>query len=158
LPPETILQNTGTFDGAAQLGICGGGGTIYLPDGHMYHYKVGLGSGTNNRAELLSLWSLLWLAKRLGCTELKVYGDSKAIIDWINQAASIRNTALNHWYLRTVQMKETFTRFSLQHHHREYNMMADTLSKQGLQMDEGTIMYKEIHETDNGTWETHQIY
>jgi len=55
-------------------------------------------------------------------------------------------------------MKETFTRFSLQHHHREYNMMADTLSKQGLQMDEGTIMYKEIHETDTGTWETHQIY
>jgi len=158
LPPVTTIQSTGTFDGAAQLGICGGGGTITLQDGRIFHYMVGLGNGTNNRAELLSLWTLLWIAKRLECTKLQVYGDSLAIIDWVNQKASIRNTALTHWYLKTVDLKKTFTCITIQHHHREHNQMADTLSKQGLQLGEGIIMIKEVSEADSGDWETLQIY
>jgi len=76
--PHTMhLQNIGTFDGAAQSGRCGGGGNITFHEGRIYHFKVGLGAGTNNRAELLSLWALLWLAKRLDCDEMLVLGDSQ---------------------------------------------------------------------------------
>jgi len=119
---------------------------------------VGLGNGTNNRAELLSLWTLLWIAKRLECTELQVLGDSLTIIDWVNQKATIQNTALTHWYLRTVELKETFTCITIQHHHREHNQMVDSLSKQGLLLGEGIIMVKEISDADSGYWETLQIY
>jgi len=119
---------------------------------------VGLGRGTNNKAELLSLWTLLWIAKRLACTELQVLGDSQAIIDWVNKKANIRNTALSHWYLRTMDLMDSFTNITIQHHHREYNQMADTLSKSGLNVEEGTIKFKEVSEADSGDWETLKIY
>jgi len=63
-------QNIGTFDGAGQGGLCGGGGALSLADGSFFHFKVGLGTGTNTRAELLSLWSLLWAAKKYHCDEI----------------------------------------------------------------------------------------
>lgn len=78
---EIHTQHFGTFDGAAQCGNCSGGGTLTLLDGRIIHFKVGLGAGTNSRVELLSLWALLWLAKRLNCDEIQVLGDSQAIID-----------------------------------------------------------------------------
>ena len=151
-------QNQGTFDGAAQTGICGGGGTIILLDGRIYHFMAGLGRGTNNRAELLSLWTLLWTAKRLNCNEIRILGDSQAIIDWVNKKARLRNNTLAHWYFRTLELMDTFSRITILHHHREYNQMADSLSKSGLQVEEGFIKLKEVSLTDSGEWELLKIY
>jgi len=148
----------GTFDGAEQRGICGGGGTITLLDGRVFHYKVGLGAGTNNRAKLLSLWSLLWLARRLKCEDIQVFGDSLAIIDWINEKSNIRNTMLSHWDQRIIKIRDTFTRITIQHLFREYNDTTDSLSKEGLILEEGTLLYKEVSIPDTHMWETLIIY
>ena len=51
------------FDGAAQNSICGGGASLHLSENHFFHLKMGLGRGTNNYAELLSLKLLLLFAK-----------------------------------------------------------------------------------------------
>jgi len=155
---ERCDSNKGTFDGAEQLGRCGGGGTITLLDGRFYHFKVGLGEGTNFRAELLSLWSLLWLAKRLNCESFQAFGDSLGIIDWVNEKSSIRNTVLTHWYQRVLEIKGTFTNITIHHIYRELNDAADNLSKAGLLLEEGILMCKEVCLLDTDNWETVHIY
>jgi len=151
--PDTWAQNIATFDGASQGGICGGGGTITLLDHRTIHYKVGLGAGTNTRAELLSLWALLTLARRLDCNELQVFGDSQVIVDWMNGKNVIKNAALNHWYQRTVCLRDTFAHITLEHFYREYNMATDSLSKDGINMEEGIMWYKDASNVDTGGWD-----
>jgi len=156
-PPEHSYTTYGTFDGAQQGGRCGGGGTISLIDGRIYLLKVGLGTGSNTRAELLSLWSLLWFARRLDCEDIHILGDSKTIIDWINGENHIRNSALFHWLQRISNFRDTFHSITFQHQFREYNAMADSLSKEGLNMEEGLLMVKEASD-NTGNWESHNIY
>ena len=42
----------------------------------------GVQKGTNTRAELVSLWGLLWFVRRMGLTSTLMVGNSKAITDW----------------------------------------------------------------------------
>jgi len=156
IPVSTIL-NIGTFDGAAQGGFCGGGGTLTFSDSKSYHFKVGLGEGTNTKAELLSLWALLWTAKHLQCEEIQIYGDSMAIIDLINGRTDLRNMALEHWYHRTLSLKNSFTNISLVHHYRDFNVTADKLSKEALTLEEGSLLLKEISISDT-LWVPYRIY
>jgi len=151
------LSNSGTFDGAQQGGRCGGGDTITLFDGRIYHFKVGLGAGTNTRAELLSMWSLLWLVRRFECEEIQILGDSLAIIDWINDISLIRNFVLSHWHQRIIQLRDSFNKITIQHQYREHNFIADILSKEGLILEEGTLLVKEVN-NDTGNWVIHNIY
>ena len=58
-PPLLPGGNLGTFDGAQQGGYCGGGGTLTLAHNHYFQFWMGLGSGTNTKAELVALWALL---------------------------------------------------------------------------------------------------
>jgi len=140
------------------LGRCGGGGTITLLDGRIYHFKVGLGDGTNFREELLSFWTLLWLAKRLNCEVFQAFGDSLGIIDWVNEKSTIRNIVLTHWYQRVLEIKSTFTSITIQHIYRDLNDAANNLSKAGLLLEEGILMYKEVCLPDTNNWETVHIY
>ena len=54
----------GYFDGlaAGEPRICGAGGLFFIADDHFFTFKAGLGSGTNNFAELLGLKLLLTLS------------------------------------------------------------------------------------------------
>ena len=54
----------GYFDGFAARDpkICGAGGMIYIFDEHYFSFKAGLGTGTNNFAEICALKLLLTLA------------------------------------------------------------------------------------------------
>jgi len=119
---------------------------------------VGLGAGTNTRAELLSLWALLWLANKMACDEILVLGDSQAIIDWINGKSQIMNTTLTHWHQRVVYLKEAFAHITIQHIYREHNMLADTLSKDGLTLEEGYLWYIDVNSSDIDEWEILNIY
>ena len=66
------------FDGASQDNqrVCGGGGVLYKSDSHYFHFAAGLGSGSNNYAELMSLRLLMLLALEQGCLSLQIFGDS----------------------------------------------------------------------------------
>jgi hypothetical protein len=52
------------FDGASQENntCCGGGAVLFLSNTHLFRLKMGLGPGTNNFAELMSLKLLLLFA------------------------------------------------------------------------------------------------
>jgi ribonuclease HI len=54
----------GFFLGASQDNnqLCGGGAFLYLLDTHLYKIRMGLGIGTNNYVELMSLKLMLLFA------------------------------------------------------------------------------------------------
>lgn len=75
------------FDGASQMDgeQCGVGVVMKLQDDRVYKLGLGCGIGTNTTGELLSLWCLLFYATVKHLSFLHVVGDSKIIIDWLNE-------------------------------------------------------------------------
>ena len=75
----------GFFDGASQGQAmkCGGGTILYLTDDHYFLFSTGLGDGTNNFVELLTLKLLFLFYLEKGCLMLQVFGDSMIILNWI---------------------------------------------------------------------------
>ena len=70
------------FDGAAAKSIGGAGFCIWLNDHHLFDFKLGCGSSTSTRAEILALWESLRVAKDIGLPYLHIFGDSSVIINW----------------------------------------------------------------------------
>ena len=104
---------------------------------------MGLGAGTNNFAEILSLKLLLIFAIEKGIKRLTVLGDSMNVINWTNQTQACRNVRLANilHYIQTVI--QTFDSFSCRHVYRENNQKADQASKEGLLLELGTWKVKE---------------
>lgn len=48
------------FDGSAQEQGCGGGIILHISESHYFHICLGLGEGTNNFVELLTIFHLLY--------------------------------------------------------------------------------------------------
>ena len=59
-----------------------------MAENHSFELMVGLGEGGTNRAELLSLKILLIFAAEKGCRNLKVFGDSLNVINWVKRIQS----------------------------------------------------------------------
>jgi hypothetical protein len=104
-----ILEDitTGWFDGATQRNgnISGAGGLIRLNKHNIYRWTFNCGPGTNTRVELLGAWATLHLASRLNIEQLQLIGDSKVIIDWLNQSGTLHSIALLAWMdqIRSLQ-------------------------------------------------------
>ena len=112
---------------------------------------VGLGYGSNNIAELLSLKILLIFVAKKGCRTLNVYGDSMNVINWIKGTQTCQNIRLETILFSIRVVIESYTIFNCQHVYRENNRFADRASKAGLQMEVGRWQIREsidglIHE------------
>eukprot|EP00253_Pinus_taeda_P006389 PITA_06389 len=83
-PPIDRSTPWAFFDGSAQQQGCGGGFLLYKNEQHFYKVKMGLGRGTNNFAEIISLRHLLHFALGHNCLHIHIFGDSNIIIDWFN--------------------------------------------------------------------------
>ena len=81
--PPLINKNTpwAFFDGAANQQGCGGGFILFLSEQYFYKVKMGLGAGTNNFAELITLRHLLHFSLGHHCININIFGDSKIIIN-----------------------------------------------------------------------------
>ena len=55
-PPPELIHPVGFFDGAASTGKGGAGILIAISKVHSIKIKLGCGSSTNTKAELLALW------------------------------------------------------------------------------------------------------
>ena len=122
------------FDGAAQNNLCGGGAVLYLTESHYFILSMGLGGGTNNFVELMSLKLLLMFALENGCTDLNFLGDSLNVINWINQIQECRHLRLAHIIYSIRQLLLHYNSFSCRHVYRENNKEADKASKEGLRL------------------------
>ena len=92
--------------------------------------------------ELLSLWLLLHLSSSIGVDEIRVFGDSKVIIDWENNACEINILHLSAWLKRTRSLISKFCVISFEHIYRSYNQFADQLSKIGHAAHVGFFFYE----------------
>lgn len=91
------------FDGAAQPHGCGGGIILHLTETHFFQISMGLGHGTNNHAELISLCHPIYFAILQHCKKIQIFGDSKIVIDWFNNTV-----VFNAYSLRSIMDEIVF--------------------------------------------------
>ena len=113
---------------------------------------MGLGSGTNNYAELMVLKLLLCLAIERNCTNLQILGDSLVVINQINKTQRCRNTSLDALVEEVSRLLANFDSLSLKHVYMERNMEANRLSKAGISLAWGT--WKIIEKRRHGSMST----
>ena len=73
--PPVLSFPMGFFDGAATDTSGGAGVYILINESHQLHIKLGCVISTNTYAELLALWSLLYISNEIGLPYLHVFGD-----------------------------------------------------------------------------------
>ena len=109
---------------------------------------LGLGAGTNNYAELMTLKLLLCYAIERSCRQLQVFGDSMVVINWINITPKCRIDSLDALYEETIGSLSFFETISFTHVYRERNVEADKLSKKGLTLQWGEWKILEIKDSE----------
>ena len=135
-------MSVGYFDGASQAGgtMCGVGVILISPLLGRYNLKWNCGIGSNTRAELLALWSILHLARSLGIDTIQLVGDSWVIVEWFKGIFHLEAVLLTYWMDRIMQLKSQFVEISIQYVYRENNSDADLLSKQALVLPVGHFL------------------
>jgi ribonuclease HI len=122
------------------------GVVLFISHNHYIHIRYAPGGGTNNRAKLIALWTLLETAKEKNLSKLQVFGDSKLVIDWARGINNIQNPRLAS-LLRDIKLTfRDFEWLSFQHILRELNTKADELSKEALQLQKGAFGFYEFFE------------
>jgi len=118
------------FDGSAQDVGCFGGAILYLNDTHCYKIQINLGRGTNNFAELSTAKHIIHFAIQKHCSHLQLFGDSKIVCNWLNDASHCHAFTLRHILDEAKRLTASFESFRCQHIFREQNTIADQLSKE----------------------------
>jgi ribonuclease HI len=141
--PHFSLGVVGWFDGATLSNDqqSGAGGLIKTSENIVYKWTYNCGTGTNTREKLLGVWATLTLARRLHIVDMQVLGDSKIIIDWLNDKGNLQVNALECWKDRIRELHSSFSSIKYTHIYRESNMEVDKLSKKALLKPEGKINF-----------------
>ena len=105
---------------------------LFLAENHSFELMTGLGEGSKNFAELLSLKLLLIFAAEKGCRSLNIYGDSLNVINWIKRIQHCRDLRLENILLSILAVINSYDSFSCEHVYKENNCQADNASKSGL--------------------------
>ena len=95
----------------------------------------------------MGLWVTLTLATIWSINKLQILGDSKVIIDWINQNGNLQEVNIDCWKQKTKDLAKNFKDISFQHIYRVHNKEADLLSKRALNEIEGRLT---VYHQDNG--------
>jgi len=119
---------------------------------------MGIDPCTNNIAEIVVVWLLLYWAYRLDIRILDIFGDSKIVIEWLVGRSSITALNLVHWcaHIRKLMLFTPSVNFA--HIYREFNMEADCLSKKGIGCQTGTLFYTVTRGDDSHHEGSHIIY
>ena len=134
LKPSNIEKNTpwAFFNGASQgeSPLGGVGSILFLDDSKNLEIPFSLGQGTNNKAELSALWSVLLNSFWKECVK----------------PSDIWRLKTDYWLhlLRAISsQKERFESISFQHICRELNAEIDKLSKDALLLPPGIMEIKD---------------
>jgi len=109
---------------------------------------MGLGIGSNNFAEIITLQHLLHFALGHNCMHIHIYGDSKIIIDWFNNITIFHTHTLSNILDEINILKAQFIDISCHHIYREHNSSADQLSKEASTLPRGEWMIQEQQGTN----------
>ena len=114
----------GFFDGATQNNSCGGGALIFLSETHFFELVVGLGEGSNNFTELMSLKLLIFVGEK-GCINQIFFGDSMNVINWTKGTQHCRNIRTTNILTSIKEVLNSFVSFSCRHVYKNNNKEAD---------------------------------
>jgi len=103
-----------------------------LDGSHSFKYWMWIDYCTNNFSELVAASALLYWARHLDVRDIRIFRDSRVVIDWLDGKSNIHSINLLHWCARIRKLLTGFSFTSFCHIYREYNMDADVLSKRGL--------------------------
>jgi ribonuclease HI len=137
------------FDGAAaSSGLnCGAGGLFKTHSKRITSWFLNCGKGTNSKAELLGLWASLVLTSIWSLDHLRILGDSRLVIEWINNKCILHAVHIESWMDRTRLLSKQFMDVKYSHISRLHNKEADALSKRALS---GVMGRLSIFHTENG--------
>jgi len=144
---NSMNSNFISFDGASKgnLGEAGGGGIISNPIGNIIlRYAWGLGIDSNNKAKALALWQGLTQALILNLQDLIVVGDSKIIIQALNQNTRVANGQLQHVIDKINLLWRQFHSIQLFHILRGNNTQADEEANAGARFEKGYMRLNEV--------------
>ena len=133
----------GFFDGASITSSAGVGFCLFLKENHHLDFAIGIGCGTNTKAELLGLWALLKSSQMMRIPLVKIYGDSQIIINWAKGVYILTPPDLFHWCRDTKKLITSFQDLTFCHIYREHNRKADGLSKTALSLVPGYGCFSE---------------
>ena len=153
-----LFYPCGFMDGASKCMTAGAGFCIYLNETHRLEFSLGVGHGTNTKAELLSLWALLLTSQMMGIPLTHIYGDSQVITNWVCGSTELSPPDLMHWCRETKNLLVTFHDLSTTHIYREHNRLADRLSKDALNFTQGKGRYMEFFENQLVCHDSFQLY
>jgi ribonuclease HI len=98
----------------------------------------------------LGAWVVLTLAHKLSITDIHIIGDSKIIIDWLNNIGSLQVITIDCWKDRVKELIKHFFVITFAHVYREENQEADLLSKKALSEHPGAIAYNQWNDGHEG--------
>jgi hypothetical protein len=83
------------------------------------------------------------LSVKLHIPDIQIIGDSKLIIEWCKGSGRLQSLALEGWKEQIKRLSTQFEKISYLHTYREYNKVADVLSKFALKDQDhcGVIIY-----------------
>lgn len=120
------------FDGASKTnpGPSGYGGVIYDEEMRILYKYSGAcpGDSTNNFAEYYALIKGLDFALRNNVEDLKVYGDSKLVVEQFNGNWKLKSENLKSIYEQSQKLKKRFKTIQCYHIPRNQNKEADFLA------------------------------
>lgn len=122
--------------------IFGASMVLHITHSKFYHIKLGVGEGTNTKPELLVLWRLLYFASFKEVSNLQILGVSKLTFDWINCKCNLKVLYLELWQLKIQDLQEGFQELKISHIYREFNYIADDLSKKPLSLRASVLSIK----------------
>jgi ribonuclease HI len=98
---------------------------------------MGLGRGTNNYVELMALKLLLLFTREKGIQQIQIFGDSMNVINWTRKHQTCHNIFLCPILEEIFSLLDTFDTVVISHVYRDMNLVADSLSKEGLLLSQG---------------------
>ena len=92
---------------------------MHMMENHYFRLKWGLGDGTNNKVELLSIYMFLTFAHEKGLRQFQTFGDSMIIINWLNTTQIFHNILLSPILEEVSHLKATSEFITFHHVYRE---------------------------------------
>jgi ribonuclease HI len=91
------------------------------------HVGSAIGIASNNVAEWTGLFLGLQAARDLGATEVRVFGDSKLVVEQFKGNYSVKDETLRAIAMEVSQIARTFASVTIEHVPREQNRAADAI-------------------------------
>ena len=124
------------IDSAADLHTKTAGiGGVFLGENNeeLYQFSKYLDDATNNEAEYSALIRGLEIGLELNILDIKIYADSELVVKQVNGEYKVKHERMRPLHRKAIALLCQYSNWSLQHVPRDDNMIADKLSKEGME-------------------------